>query len=47
MAVEYLVPEACGTSDYEIIGTTDAERRFGRNWQRRVDQLNAALRSSK
>ncbi|GLR92351.1 DUF5681 domain-containing protein [Bradyrhizobium iriomotense] len=45
MAAEYFLPEAQGTSEYEIIGTTEAARRFGRNWQQRVDELNAALRS--
>lgn len=43
MATEYFVPEARGVSEYEIIGTTEAAQRFGRNWQDRIDQLNAAL----
>jgi hypothetical protein len=43
MAEEYLAPETPGPSDYEVIGTTEATRRFGRNWQKRVDELNAAL----
>ncbi|MBR0829833.1 hypothetical protein JQ596_30325 [Bradyrhizobium manausense] len=44
MALEYFAPEARGALEYELIGTTEAARRFGRNWQRRVDELNAALR---
>jgi len=43
MAEEYFAPEARGPSEYELIGTTEAARRFGRNWQERVDELNAAL----
>ncbi|WP_342733572.1 DUF5681 domain-containing protein [Bradyrhizobium sp. B117] len=43
MAAEYFAPEAQGTLGYEIIGTTEAAQRFGRNWRQRVDELNAAL----
>ena len=44
MATEYFAPEAWGASEYEVIGKTEAARRFGRNWQQRIDELNAALR---
>ncbi len=47
MANEYFTPEARGASEYELIGTTEAARRFGRNWQERIDELNAALRYPK
>jgi hypothetical protein len=43
MAEEYFAPEARGASGYEIIGTTEAARRFGPNWPERIDELNAAL----
>jgi len=43
MATEYFAPEARRASEYEIIGTTEAAQRFGRNWQERIGELNAAL----
>jgi uncharacterized protein DUF5681 len=42
MAGQYFAPEARGASEYELIGTTEAAQRFGRNWQERIDELNAA-----
>jgi hypothetical protein len=44
MATEYFVPEEAGSYDSEIIGETEAVRRFGRNWQKRVDEFNARFR---
>jgi hypothetical protein len=43
MAKEYLAPVAWDSWGYEVIGETEAARRFGRNWRERVDKLNAAL----
>ncbi|MBP0113887.1 DUF5681 domain-containing protein [Bradyrhizobium vignae] len=43
MATEYFVPEARGVPVYEFIGTTEAAQRFGRDWQDRIDELNAEL----
>jgi len=43
MATEYFVPEARGVPEYEFIGTTEAAQRFGRDWQDRIDELNAEL----
>jgi hypothetical protein len=28
--------------EYDFIGLTEAKRRFGRNWRRRIDELNAS-----
>jgi hypothetical protein len=28
--------------EYDFIGFTEAKRRFGRNWRRRIDELNAS-----
>jgi hypothetical protein len=43
LATKYLAPVAWDSWDYEVIGETEAARRFGRNWRERVDKLNAAL----
>ncbi|QIG91103.1 DUF5681 domain-containing protein [Bradyrhizobium sp. 6(2017)] len=40
MAADYFAPEAPGAPEYETIGTTEAARRFGPNWQERIDELN-------
>jgi hypothetical protein len=45
MAADYFAPEARGAAEYEIIGTTEAARRFGPNWQQRIAELNAAAGS--
>jgi hypothetical protein len=41
LARESHVPETKGDRDYDFIGLTEAKRRFGRNWRRRIDELNA------
>ena len=43
MASEYFAPEERGHYGLEVIGETEAIRRFGRNWQERVDEHNARL----
>lgn len=43
VAKGYFAPEAWGASELELIGTTEAARRFGRKWRERVDELNAKL----
>lgn len=43
MASGYFAPEERRTYGLEVIGQTEAIRRFGRNWQRRVDEHNARL----
>jgi len=43
MAAKYFVPEVRGAQELEVIGTTEAARRFGRRWGERVDELNAKL----
>ncbi|WP_051346773.1 DUF5681 domain-containing protein [Bradyrhizobium sp. th.b2] len=42
MAADYFAPEARGAIEYEFIGMTEATRRFGPHWQRRIAELNAA-----
>jgi Family of unknown function (DUF5681) len=44
MATKYFAPEARGASEYEIMGTSEAAQRFGRNWRERVDEINARLK---
>lgn len=43
MASNYFAPEVRGPVGLEVIGTTEATQRFGRDWQVRVDELNAKL----
>jgi hypothetical protein len=43
MAAKYFAPEVWSTSEYEMMGTSEAALRFGRNWPERVDELNAKL----
>ena len=44
MAAEYFAAKAKakarGRFDYELIGETEAKKRFGRNWQIRIQELN-------
>ena len=40
MAAEYFAAEARGRFDYEFIGETEAKKRFGRNCQIRIQELN-------
>jgi hypothetical protein len=43
MAFEYFAPEECGSYGYEVISETEAARRFGRNWRRRIEEHHARL----
>jgi hypothetical protein len=43
MAPKYFAPEVWGVQELEVIGVTEAAQRFGRNWQARVDEMNAKL----
>ena len=45
MAEEYFKTDATTYWDNEFIGVEEAERRFGRNWSRRIQELNALVRS--
>ena len=45
MATKYFAPEERRNYGLEVIGETEAVRRFGRNWPRRVDEHNARLRN--
>jgi hypothetical protein len=47
MAKDYFVPEARAASGLEVMGETEAARRFGRSWRKRVDEWNAKLRIAK
>src|ERR1700730_12817316 len=40
MAIDHLVPEARGEFEYEFIGVTEAKKRFGRNAQKKIQELN-------
>jgi hypothetical protein len=42
LAREAHVEETKGYWEYDFIGLTEAKRRFGRNWRRRIDELNAS-----
>jgi hypothetical protein len=42
LAREAHVQETKGGWDYDLIGLTEAKRRFGRNWRIRIDELNAS-----
>ena len=41
MATKYFAPEEREAHETEIVGVTEAARRFGRNWPERIRQLNA------
>jgi hypothetical protein len=45
MAAKYFAPEARGDPECEFMSDTEAARRFGRNWRRRIDELNAKVGS--
>jgi Family of unknown function (DUF5681) len=45
VATEYFAPEDWDRYETEIVGETEAARRFGPKWPARVDELNAALRT--
>lgn len=41
MAEEYFAPEAIENRQNEIMGVSEVRRRFGKNWRKKVDELNA------
>jgi hypothetical protein len=41
MAEEYFAPEASANWETEVMGVTDAKRRFGSNWPKKIDEWNA------
>src|SRR5262245_8019923 len=43
MATKYFAPEARAPSEIEVIDAAEAKKRFGPNWQQRVDEVNAGL----
>jgi hypothetical protein len=45
MTEEYFAPEARADCENEFIGVTEANRRFGSDWRRKVYELNALCRS--
>lgn len=45
MAEYYFGPEASADCQIEPIGVTEAKRRFGKSWPKKVEELNAAHRS--
>jgi hypothetical protein len=47
MAEEHFAPEASADWETELIGVTDAKRRFGSNWPKKIDELNAPYRSGR
>jgi len=47
MAEEYFAPEASADWKTELIGVTEAKRRFGSNWPKKIDELNAPYRSGR
>jgi len=47
MAEEYFAPEASADWETERIGVTEAKRRFGSNWPKKIDELNAPYRSGR
>ncbi len=44
MARKYFEPEPEEGHQTELMSRTEAARRFGRNWDQRINELNAALR---
>ena len=44
MASEYFVAEEQGTYGIEVISETEAAKRFGRNWRKRVNEHNDRFR---
>jgi hypothetical protein len=47
MAEEYFAPEASADGAPDVIGKTEAKRRFGSNWPKKIDELNALCRSGR
>jgi hypothetical protein len=45
MAEEYFAPEASANWKTELVGVTEAKQRFGKNWPKKIDELNAPYRS--
>jgi len=45
MAEEYFAPEARADWQTEVVGVTEAKQRFGKNWPKKIDELNAPYRS--
>jgi Family of unknown function (DUF5681) len=45
MAEDYFAPDAGANWQTELIGVTEAKRRFGKNWPKKVEELNAPYRS--
>ena len=43
MASKYFAPEERRMCGLEVIAETEAAQRFGRNWQRHVEEHNARL----
>jgi len=43
MASKYFAPEERGNYGLEVIGETEAAQRFGRSYERRIDEHNARL----
>jgi hypothetical protein len=44
MAEDYFAPEASAYWENEFMGVTEAKRRFGSNWPKKIDELNALCR---
>ena len=40
MAANYFSPDPSGEWNYRFIGVTEAQQSYGKNWRRRVDELN-------
>ena len=47
MACEHSQPGNNGKYNLECIGETEAAKRFGRNWKRKIEKLNAIARGWK
>jgi hypothetical protein len=47
MACEHSEPGKSGKYNLECIGETEAAKRFGRNWKRKIEKLNAIARGWK
>jgi Family of unknown function (DUF5681) len=45
MGEDYFAQEASADWQTEVIGISDARRRYGKNWPKKVDELNAPYRS--
>ncbi len=45
MAEEYFAPEASANWQTELVGVTEAKQRFGKNWPKKIGELNAPYRS--